>query len=125
MPYLVAYTLLHGRPGPASYTTNFLNDRNILALIDKIKFTISDRFDLLYPEHLPFRIQIKTSSGEFENEIIDPKGHHRNPFSWDDIIHKGRSMMSEASTREIVTAVKTIENRDIFEIMEILADVHP
>ena len=41
MPYLVAYTLLHGRPGPASYTTNFLTDRNILALIDKMKFTIS------------------------------------------------------------------------------------
>ena len=58
MPYLVAYTLLHGRPGPASYTTNFLTDRNILALIDKMKFTISDRFDQLYPEHLPFRIEM-------------------------------------------------------------------
>ncbi len=125
MPYLVAYTILHGRPGPASYATKFLNDRNILSLIDKTKFTVTERFDQLYPEHLPFRIEIKTSTGEFDSEIIDPKGHHRNPFTWDDIIQKGRSMMSEASAREIVTAVKTIENRDILEIMEILADVHP
>ena len=125
MPYLIAYTLLHGRPGPESYSPEFLNDNRILALIDKMKFTVSERFDQLYPEHLPFRIEIKTSSEEVENEIIDPKGHHRNPFTWDDIVQKGRSMMSEASAREIITAVKTIENRDISEIMEILADVHP
>ena len=125
MPYLIAYTLLHGRPGPESYSPEFLNDNRILALIDKMKFTVSERFDQLYPEHLPFRIEIKTSSEEVENEIIDPKGHHRNPFTWDDIVQKGRSMMSEGSAREIVTAVKTIENRDISEIMEILADVHP
>ena len=125
MPYLIAYTLLHGRPRPESYSPEFLNDNRILALIDKMKFTVSERFDQLYPEHLPFRIEIKTSSEEVENEIIDPKGHHRNPFTWDDIVQKGRSMMSEASAREIVTAVKTIENRDISEIMEILADVHP
>ncbi|MCL4452366.1 MAG: MmgE/PrpD family protein [Candidatus Thermoplasmatota archaeon] len=125
MPYLIAYTLLYGRPGPESYSPEHLNDKRILALIDKMKFTVSERFDQLYPEHLPFRVEIKTSSEEVENEIIDPKGHHRNPFTWDDILQKGRSMMSEASTREIVTAVKTIENRDISEIMEILADVHP
>jgi 2-methylcitrate dehydratase len=125
MPYLIAYTLLHGRPGPESYSPEFLNDNRILALIDKMKFTVSERFDQLYPEHLPFRIEIKTSPEEVENEIIDPKGHHRNPFTWDDIVQKGRSMMSEGSAREIVTAVKTIENRDISEIMEILADVHP
>jgi 2-methylcitrate dehydratase len=125
MPYLIAYTLLHGRPGPESYSPVLLNDNRILTLIDKMKFTVSERFDQLYPEHLPFRIEIKTSSEEVENEIIDPKGHHRNPFTWDDIVQKGRSMMSEASAREIVTAVKTIENRDISEIMEILADVHP
>jgi 2-methylcitrate dehydratase len=125
MPYLIAYTLLHGRPGPESYSPVLLNDNRILTLIDKMKFTVSERFDQLYPEHLPFRIEIKTSSEEVENEIIDPKGHHRNPFTWDDIVQKGRSMMSEASAREIITAVKTIENRDISEIMEILADVHP
>ena len=125
MPYLIAYTLLHGRPGPESYSPVLLNDNRILTLIDKMKFTVSERFDQLYPEHLPFRIEIKTSSEEVENEIIDPKGHHRNPFTWDDIVQKGRSMMSEGSAREIVTAVKTIENRDISEIMEILADVHP
>ncbi|EQD36631.1 2-methylcitrate dehydratase, partial [mine drainage metagenome] len=108
MPYLVAYTLLYGRPGPKSYRSEFLENRKIAALIDKTHFTISERFDQLYPEHLPFRITVKTASGEFENEIIDPRGHHRNPFSWEGIVQKGKSLMSEESAKEIVTAVKTL-----------------
>ena len=77
-----------------------------------------------YPEHLPFSIKIETDKGEIEDYLLDPKGYFNRPFSWDDLRSKGLKLMREEDCDNIIEAVRSLENRHIGEIMEILSDVN-
>lgn len=124
MPYLIAYTLLYGEPTPDSYRGAYLKDSSIISLIDKMDFTVTKDIDEKYPEHLPFRIKIETDGGEVEDYLLDPKGYFSKPFSWDDLRAKGLKLMPEDDCDNIIGAVRNIDNRQISEIMEILANVN-
>ena len=124
MPYLIAYTLLYGEPTPDSYRDAYLKDSSIISLIDKMDFTVTKDIDEKYPEHLPFRIKIETDRGEIEDYLLDPKGYFSKPFSWDDLRTKGLKLMPEDDCDNIIGAVRNIDNMQISEIMEILANVN-
>ena len=124
MPYLIAYTLLYGEPTPDSYREAYLKDSSIISLIDKMDFTVTKDIDEKYPEHLPFRIKIETDGGEVEDYLLDPKGYFSKPFSWDDLRAKGLKLMPEDDCDNIIGAVRNIDNMQISEIMEILANVN-
>ena len=124
MPYLIAYTLLYGEPTPDSYRDAYLKDSSIISLIDKMDFTVTKDIDEKYPEHLPFRIKIETDRGEIEDYLLDPKGYFSKPFSWDDLRAKGLKLMPEDDCDNIIGAVRNIDNMQISEIMEILANVN-
>ena len=124
MPYLIAYTLLYGDPTMDSYSQNYLNDPSIISLIDKMVFAVTKDIDEKYPEHLPFRIKIETDRGPVEDFLLDPKGYFSKPFSWDDLRNKGLKLMPEDDCNNIINAVRSIDNRQIPEIMEILSDVN-
>ena len=87
-------------------------------------FTVTKDIDEKYPEHLPFRIKIETDGSEIEDYLLDPKGYFSKPFSWDDLRAKGLKLMPEDDCDNIIGAVRSIENRQISEIMEILANVN-
>ncbi len=124
MPYLIAYTLLYGEPDAGSYDEKYLNDKKILSLIDREKFTVTDDFNAKYPEHLPFRIRVTTNTGKIDDEVLDPRGHFRNPFTWDDLVDKGRKVMGEDACREVISSVRKLESKSIKEIVEVLSSVN-
>lgn len=122
MPYIIAFTLLHGEPRMNSFERKYLEDPRILTLIDRMKFTINEEYDSLYPEYLPVKIRVRTSSGKVEKEVLVPKGHFRNPFTWDDLENKGKNIMGKENARKIVEAGKRFESlsiRDFFEITNV------
>jgi len=87
-----------------------------------MKFTINEEYDSLYPEYLPVKIRVRTSSGKVEKEVLVPKGHFRNPFTWDDLENKGKNIMGKENARKIVEAGKRFESlsiRDFFEITNV------
>ena len=124
MPYIIAYTLLNGAPGADSYSEKFLRDENILSTIDRMRFRVTEKFDSMYPEYLPAKITVKTDSGVFEEEIDVPKGHHRNPYSWDDLQRKGDRVMGEDNSRILIGFVRNFEKKSSKELLEVISDVH-
>jgi 2-methylcitrate dehydratase len=100
MPYMIAYTLLYGEPGLQSFEGKYLEDPAILKLIDKMTFNISQEYDSLYPEYLPIKISVQTKSGTVVKEIRVPKGHFRNPYSWNDLRNKGERIMEDRERAE-------------------------
>ncbi len=125
LPYIIAYTLKNGAPDLHSYDQKFLADQSILGIMSKMDIEVTDEYNKLYPEFLPVRITVKTSSGTYEKEIKAPKGHHRNPYSWDDLTAKGERIMGREKAEEIVKTVRSMENRQISELMEVLKNVGP
>jgi 2-methylcitrate dehydratase len=123
MPYIIALTLVKGDPTPHSYEKNMLNDAEVLSVIDRMKFRITEKFDRMYPEFLPVKITVETDQGVFQEEMDAPKGHNKKPYTWDDLKSKGNRVMSEGSSASIMEFAKTFEKRGMAELNEVLKNV--
>ncbi len=123
MPYIIALTLVKGDPTPHSYEKNMLNDAEVLSVIDRMKFRITEKFDRMYPEFLPVKITVETDQGVFQEEMDAPKGHNKKPYTWDDLKSKGNRVMSEGSSASIIEFAKTFEKRGMAELNEVLKNV--
>lgn len=123
MPYIIAYTLKYGAPKPESYYEPFLNDKEILSLIKKMKFTVNEDFNKMYPEFLPCRITINTKKGTWTEEVDVPLGHFRNPYKWDNVKEKGfRITKNDDFVNEVIEISRNFEGHDSKELMEVLKD---
>lgn len=124
MPYIVAYTLKYGAPKPTSYDDIHLRDSEVLKLIDASKYEVTQRFNEMYPENLPVKIQVKTDQGVYEEEMDVPKGHFRKPYSWDDLEKKGSSVMGEDNARILIDFMRNFEGRQVRELFEVISNVN-
>ncbi len=119
LPYMIAYTLIYGAPGPSSFEPRYLNDKKILDVIDSTKFEVTKEFDSMYPEYLPVKISVKTDSSEYEKEVTVPKGHFRNPYDWKDLENKGMRLIGdEEKVKMIVEMGKRFESASTRELFE-------
>ena len=119
LPYMIAYTLIYGAPGPSSFEPRYLNDKKILDVIDSTKFEVTKEFDSMYPEYLPVKISVKTDSLEYEKEVTVPKGHFRNPYDWKDLENKGMRLIGdEEKVKVIVEMGKGLESASTRELFE-------
>ena len=123
MPYIVAYTLVHGAPNPSSYDDVFLHDQKILDLIDRSSYTVTERFNSMYPEYLPVKISVETSEGKYSEELDVPKGHFRNPYTWEDLQSKGERVMGGSNARILVDFMKSFERKSVKELLEVISSV--
>lgn len=123
MPYIVAYTLKKGDPDPDSYGDKFLRDPEILGTIDLSHFKVTDKYDAMYPEFLPVKIQVKTDKGTYEKEIEAPKGHNKRPYTWDDLETKAKRVMNEDSAKSLIEFCKVFERKDASEYLEVMRNV--
>ncbi len=123
MPFIIAYSLLYGDPEPASYEDRYLSDPRILDLMDRMKFTVTEKYNSMYPEFLPFSIRVVTDHGEYKSDLNVPKGHFKNPYTWDDLKNKGARIMGEDSASAILEVVKDFEKHDTHELMEVISNV--
>ena len=124
MPYIVAFSLMHGDPRPDSYDDRYLKDQKILGIVDHSEYTVTERFNRMYPEYLPVKMVVETTSGKYEREIEVPKGHHRKPYTWDDLREKGKKIMGDDNSRILIESVRSMEKRSIHELMEVISDVN-
>lgn len=125
MPYIIAYTLLYGSPTLDSYSGKYLSDRRILDLIRKMSFRESANYNKIYPSYLPVKITLYTWSKKLSSEAIVPKGHFRNPYSWDDLRSKGVAIIkNEDAVKSIINTVKSMDDRDPSEMLEVMENVN-
>ncbi|PYB67683.1 hypothetical protein DMB44_07270 [Thermoplasma sp. Kam2015] len=121
MPYIIAYTLLYGEPDVNSYDARYLKDEKILNLIDRMKFNVSEKFNAMYPEYLPVRIEIEDDDGRKELEIDVPKGHFKDPYTWEDVMKKADRV--DKNLVALVNDLKNLEKMDSKEIFEVINSV--
>ncbi len=119
LPYIIAYTLLHGEPGIDSFEPRYLNDSAILRVIDSMRFEVTGEYDSMYPEYLPVKIMVRTKGSEYEKEVTVPKGHFRNPYDWKDLENKGHRLISDPEkVKRIIDTGKKFESVSTRELLE-------
>ncbi len=123
LPYIVAYSLLYGDPNIGSYSERYLKDEKILKLIDSTKIVVNGDYDKTYPSDLPVRITVETDQGTVSSEMRYPKGHYRNPYSWEDLRNKGEKVMEKSSYSAIESKVRNLEEIGVPELMEVVRNV--
>ncbi len=123
MPYIVAYTLLHGAPNPESYNDDLIHDSRILGLIDRSTYKVTDRFNRMYPDYLPVKITVEAENGTFTEEMDAPKGHFRKPYTWDDLKAKGERVMGPENSAILIDFMKSFQKHGVRELMEVISDV--
>jgi 2-methylcitrate dehydratase PrpD len=59
-----------------------------IGLMRKIYVKPSEDLERRYPAASPARVEVKTGKQSFTQEIVYPKGHPKNRFSWQEVIDK-------------------------------------
>ena len=66
---------------------------------------------------------VRTTTGEYEKEITVPKGHYKNPYSWEDLLEKGTSIMGKTDAKKLSEVVRSLEKRGVDELFEVMSSV--
>lgn len=125
IPYCLAAYMLRGDPSPEWYDATRLNDPELLALASRVKLdqdnhvVIADAFQMFKDGSFPvytMRVTLKNKE-QHEVTIQFPKGHPKNPFSWEDVEKTFRSGakaagLSEENICKFIDLCKNLENLD-------------
>ena len=92
LPFVVAAALVDGTVNLNTFNEK-LGDARILALAEKVRVTVDDALESLYPEAVPNRVEVTLSSGRrVSREVIYPKGHPKDPLTDIEVEEKFRSL---------------------------------
>ncbi|MCS7146502.1 MAG: MmgE/PrpD family protein [Nitrososphaerota archaeon] len=93
LPYVTIRALLDGDIWLQSFEPEKLRDIAFYELADKTTIEVDPKYDELYPEGVPNRIEVTLKGGQrFSAEILYPKGHYRSPLTIDELRLKLRRL---------------------------------
>lgn len=115
LPYIVAVTLMDGDITLKQFDEEHLSNECLLGLVQKISVKEKKEYTDMYGTSFPNKITITTKDGrKFEKEVLDPKGHPKNPLSKKEIEAKftanARGFISEDAQKRVIDAVWNLES---------------
>jgi 2-methylcitrate dehydratase PrpD len=80
IPYIIATTILHGRPMPQHFTDTSIRDERVLAMAADVEGQPDDAYEKEYPTRYPTSVTIKLKTGDEYSQFADlPSGDPENP----------------------------------------------
>jgi 2-methylcitrate dehydratase len=107
LPYVFAWTLLHGSLGLDAFDRSSYLDPAIRPLMQKIRVAQDDAVEARWPAEVVMRVRVTSTSGESHDlEVVNPLGHGRNPMQDEDITAKferlSLPLYGQARTRQLL-----------------------
>lgn len=129
LPYLVAAALLDGQLTPDQLAPERIRREDIRALLQKVRIQRDPGLSARYPAAVANRVEVCLRSGRVvAREVVQPKGHPRNPMTDLQIEEKFRRLSSAVLTAEqagrLIAAVWNLEQQTAAVLMD-LAQVSP
>ncbi|RMH03490.1 MAG: MmgE/PrpD family protein [Nitrospirae bacterium] len=122
-PYCVAVALLDGQVTVDSFNHQHLQDPLLQQLMQKIRVVAQPELTDRYPQELPTRLRVWTTSGkEYHKEVTFPRGHPRNPLSDQEIEAKFCALAAQWLNRsridQVIRSTWNLEStQDIREVL--------
>jgi 2-methylcitrate dehydratase len=96
MPYTTAVALMYGTVEPRHFSPECWQDPKLMALVQKVKVSVSEEANRRAPEAMLSIVEIVTSGGErLSAEVPYHRGHYKNPMSDQEIEGKFRRLAAE------------------------------
>lgn len=106
LPYIIAATLVDGEFSERIFEPDRLDDARILSLIDKVAVREDPAFSALFPTSVPCRMTVTKLDGERHVlELRNPKGHHDNPLTDEELGDKFRSLAARVLDSERIDSI--------------------
>ena len=125
-PYCVAVALLDGTVSLQSFGPKRLNDKTLRALMQKVRVVEQGEFKGWYPQAMPTRVSVRTTTGkEYVKQVDFPLGHPRNPMSDREVEEKFRTLaagkLDRARAGKVIDLVWKLDRlKDIGSLMPLL-----
>lgn len=107
LPYCISRGLLDGELGPKQFTHEKITATDVRKLFGRITVTEHPKDNTVY---------VETEGDNFEIDIGHPRGHHKRPFTTDDLEAKlARALgtsVSDDTVRDIVDWMDDLENQE-------------
>jgi 2-methylcitrate dehydratase PrpD len=114
MVFGAAIAVLYGKVTPDEFTEANLRSPVVKGVMERVTCVQDPELDKLYPKQWPATVEIETQDGrKFSVRIDYPKGDHKNPLSWAELINKydnlASSIYSKEKRNEILVRVRNLE----------------
>jgi 2-methylcitrate dehydratase len=128
LPYLLAVALLDGDVMPAQFKPDRIIKPDVQGLLKKVSVRPNHEYTDEYPGKMPAKITVRLQDGAtIEHEVQDYPGLASHPFTWEDSVEKFDRLVAgradEGLCREIKDAVRSLENIQVRDLMQLLGRV--
>lgn len=126
LPYAIAVALMYGPPEAKHFADEYLNNPDLLDLMQKTKVEETEECNNLFPDASASRVGIITQSGEELSELVQyPRGQHQSALIDGKIEQKfyslSRDLLAPAQRKELLSLLWNLEQvGDVTNIMELL-----
>lgn len=98
IPYSVAISLMEGKAGITEFTSNYIKNKTLSLLTDKVKVEASKELTDIFPQKCAAIVEIRDNKNEIYEERVDyPKGEPENPLTDQELEEKFFSLTSFAN----------------------------
>ena len=105
LPYILAWTLRHGRIDEESFRPESYLDPSIRPLMNAITARVDDDIEKDMPKTIRMRVNARDKAGKsYEVHIVNPPGHEENPLSSADLAAKFTRLTEPRLGRERAAA---------------------
>ena len=128
LPYLVAVAILDGQVMPEQYRPDRIQQKDVQALLRKVKVQPSEDYSQRFPDEMPCRIVLTLHQGQrLVKEKKDYEGFHTRPMRWETVVEKFERLSTPYTDRiqrqQIVEAIANLEAIQVADLVRLLADV--
>jgi len=128
LPYMAAVALIDGEVTPAQYAPERIVREDVQSLLSKVTIRPGEEFSRRFPQEMPCRIQVFLKDDAMLTiEKHDYEGFYTRPMSWEKAVLKFERLAApysdERLRRSIEETVEQLENKEVRQLAELLADV--
>lgn len=126
LPYIVAYTLLHGDIWLDAYDEDNLRSEDIKRVMAKMDVKVDPELDRLYPREVPNRVVVRLRDGTvLESLVTRPRGYPGSGYDVDDLLRRKvfrlmRPYYPDDIIEEIINLTMNIDRYNYYELLELL-----
>jgi 2-methylcitrate dehydratase PrpD len=108
IPYAVAAAIVHGHTRPEA----FVPDERVVRLAQRVEVSAADDLEDAWPASSPARVTVRTYDGSYTKRVDNPRGHHSNPASPDELRSKFELLAGGSDAGRLYERLLGIEDVD-------------
>lgn len=125
VPFCLALVALHGTGALLPLTEEFLGDREVIALAERVHLHVDPELDTMFSEAVPARLEVTTPDGRLTRTVITPRGEATNPMTRNDLKAKFETATEDLIhanlARSLISAIERLDEGHIQPLFGVLA----